>query len=94
VILKLFLSRGFRFERIWFHLYDSGTGEPYKGCSTDCVALPSSSIIVELKDAVKKKHKEEDSNVLSGISASQLLVFKNKESFDKRNLKEAKVEFL
>ena len=46
-------------------------------------------IIAQFCDAVKAEYS--DSTVLSGISASQLQVFKNKESFDRRDAKEEKV---
>jgi hypothetical protein len=74
---------------IWFHLYDYGTGMPYKGTSATFVlrsalAVP---IIAAFADAVKVKCH----NKLSTIDANDLKVFKNKDSFDKRDSKEEKV---
>ena len=74
---------------IWFHLYDYGSGKPYKGTSATSVLRSSLAvpIIDQLRDAVKVKC----SNKLSAIDAEDLLVFKNKESFDRRDAKEEKV---
>ena len=74
--------------RIWFHLYDHGTGKPYKGTTADKVSVPVGSDITDFRDAVKVKYSDSH---LKGISPSDLLVFKNKQSFDKRNSKEEKV---
>jgi hypothetical protein len=72
---------------IWFHLYDSANGLPYMGTTADKVSVPVGSDIAEFCDAVKAKC----SNTLSSIDANKLLVFNNKQSFDKRNLEEHKV---
>jgi hypothetical protein len=66
---------------IWFILVDSDTGQSYKGTSASSVSLPSGSVIDQFRDAVKVKH----SNKLSSIDAADLVVYKNKASFDKRN---------
>jgi hypothetical protein len=72
---------------IWFLLLDSTTGEPYMGTSVTSVLR--SSIVVpvvdQFRDAVIKKYKDQDSTILTGIASSQLLVYKNKATFDKRN---------
>ena len=68
-------------SKIWFHLYDSANGLPYKGTTADKVTVPVGSDITEFRDAVKVKC----SNKLSSIDAGKLLVFKNKQSFDKRD---------
>ncbi len=72
---------------IWFHLYDSDNGLPYMGTRATKVSVPVGSDIAEFCKAVKA----ECSNKLSSIDAGDLLVFKNKQSFDKRNLEEHKV---
>ena len=71
---------------IWFQLLDSVTGEPYKGTSADYVCLPPTFVIAQFRDAVKAKC----SNKLSSVDASDLLVYKNKAAFDKRNSSEEK----
>ena len=66
---------------VWFHLYDAATGLPYKGTSCDKVSVSSFADVVDFRDAVHAKN----SSILTGITSSQLLVFRNKEAFDKRN---------
>ena len=66
---------------IWFLLFDSATGKPYKGTSADAVSLPPGSVIVQFRDAVHF----ENSSILTGIASSQLIVYKTKAAFDKRN---------
>ena len=75
---------------IWYHLYDSSTGLPYKGTSATFVWRSSLKvpIIAEFCKAVKTEYSDSH---LKGVSPSDLLVFKNKDSFDKRNLEEEKV---
>ena len=68
-------------SNIWFHLYDYGTGKPYKGTTATSVSIPPSAVIDQFRDAVKVKYSDSH---LKGISPSDLLVFKNKQSFDKR----------
>ena len=71
---------------VWFLLLDSVTGLPYKETSADAVSLPPSSVIAQFRDAVKKKDKDEgDAAVLTPFKSSQLLVYKNKSAFDKRD---------
>jgi len=74
--------------RIWYHLYDSKTGMPYMRTSADKVSVPSSADVADFRDAVKAKNADSH---LKGIAASDLLVFKNKAAFDKRNALEDKV---
>ena len=62
-------------------LFDSATGKPYKGTSADAVSLPPGSVIVHFRDAVKAKCP----NKLSSVDSGDLLVYKNKAAFDKRN---------
>ena len=74
-------------SNIWFHLYDSANGLPYMGTTADYVSLPPSADIAQFRKAVKA----EFSNTLSSVDAGKLLVFKNKQSFDKRKSKREKV---
>jgi hypothetical protein len=69
-------------------LLDSATGEPYKGVTADAVSLSPGSVVVQFRKAVQLKN----SSILTGLSASQLLVYKNKAAFDKRNAEEEKEE--
>jgi hypothetical protein len=66
---------------VWFLLLDSATGEPYKKTTADKVAVSSSADVADFRDAVKTKH----SNKLSSFDAADLLVYKSKAAFDKRN---------
>ncbi len=71
---------------VWFQLLDTATGLLYKGTSADYVSLPPGSVIAQFRDAVKKKDKDDgDAAVLTPFKSSQLLVYKNKAAFDKRN---------
>ena len=72
---------------IWFQLYDYGTGKPYKETTATSVSLPSTAVIDQFRKAVKA----ECPNKLSSIDPSDLLVFKNKDAFDKRDSTEEKV---
>ena len=67
---------------VWFLLLDSNTGEPFNGTSADKVSLRSSSAdVADFRDAVRLKN----SSILTTFTSSQLLVYKNKTAFDKRN---------
>ncbi|KAL7519513.1 hypothetical protein ACHAWX_004263 [Stephanocyclus meneghinianus] len=66
---------------VWFLLVDSATGQPYKGTSVDAVSLPPDSFVVQFRKLVHL----ENSNKLTGVDASDLIVFKNKAALDKRN---------
>ncbi len=66
---------------VWFQLYDSATGEPYKGTYSDYVSLPPDSVIAQFRDAAHLKN----SSILTGITSSQFTIYKNKAAFDKRN---------
>jgi hypothetical protein len=74
---------------IWFHLYDYETGKPYKDTSVSSVLR--SSLAVPVIDQFRKAVKAECSNKLSSIDANDLLVFQNKQSFDKRDAAVEKV---
>ena len=65
----------------WFLLLDSATGVPYKATSADKVAVTSPADVADFRDAVKAKH----ANKLSTVDAADLLVYKSKAAFDKRN---------
>ena len=73
---------------IWFLLLDTATGHSFKGTSADAVALPTGSLILHFRDAVRAKY--DLPNYLKGISSSALLVYKNKGAFDKRNAESRK----
>ena len=65
---------------MWCLLLDVA-GRPYNGTSAACVSLPAGSAIAQLKDAVKGVH----SNKLSCYDAADLLVYRNRADFEKRN---------
>jgi hypothetical protein len=74
------------FPLVWFFLLDSATGEPYKNTTADYVCLPRYTVIAQFLEAVKEKDKDDgDAAVLTPFKSSQLLVYKNKAAFDKRN---------
>ena len=75
---------------VWFLLVESATGLPYKGTSATAVSLPPDSIIAEFQYAVKTEY----SSKLSSVDVGDLLVYKNKAAFDKRNLENKKVLFI
>ncbi len=62
---------------------DSKTGEPYKNSSVSSIerSLITCSVIDQFRDAVLSKNP----NKLARVDASNLLVYKNKASFNKRN---------
>ncbi len=70
---------------VWFMLLESYTGKSYKGTTTDKVAVFSHADVADFRNAVIKKYKDEDSSILTGLASSQLLVYKNKTTFGKRN---------
>jgi hypothetical protein len=68
---------------VWFLLLDSATGEPYKGTSASSILR--SSLVVPAIDQFRKAVHLENSAILTGITSSQLTVYKNKVAFEKRN---------
>jgi len=69
---------------VWYLLVDSSTGEAYKDTSADKVSVHSEADapdVVQFRDEVKKKNP----NKLIGIVPAQLIVYKNKDAFEKRN---------
>lgn len=69
------------FSLIWFLILDARTGQPYKGARASKVSLASSADVTDLLKTVS----EEEAAILSGISSCQIIVYKNKASFDMRN---------
>ena len=67
---------------VWFLLVDSN-GQPYKRTSVDKVKISSASDVADFRDAVKLKNSQK----LSSFDAADLVVYKNKVSFDKRDSK-------
>ena len=59
---------------IWFVLLDSATGESYKGTTADKVSIAAMADEADFRDAVKIKN----APILTGITSSQLIVYKNK----------------
>ena len=74
----------------WLQLLDSVTGLPYNGTTATSVYLSSKATV----DSFRKAVHLENSSILTGITSSQLLVYENKEAFDKRNAQEGKVLYL
>ena len=68
---------------IWFLLLESATGQSYKG--TTASAVLRSSLVVPVVDQFRDAVHQDNSAILTGITFSQLQVYKNKASFDKRN---------
>ena len=66
---------------IWFVLLNSADGRPYKGTTASKVSVSSSADVDDFRIAVYVMN----SSILTGIAPSQLLVYKNKASFDKRS---------
>jgi hypothetical protein len=75
-------------DRIWFQLYGSDNDLPYKETGVTYVSLSLSSDIAQFRKAVDAEYSY---SYLRRIDPSALKVFKNKESFDKRNSKEDNV---
>ena len=66
---------------IWFQLIDSETGLAYKNTRSVKTKLKASADVDDFLNAVKTKYP----NKLATVDAGELLVFKNKAAFDKRN---------
>jgi hypothetical protein len=58
--------------RIWFHLYDSANGLPYKGTTADKVSVPVGSDITDFRDAVKVKY--DQPGYLKDIPSGKLII--------------------
>ena len=71
---------------VWF-LIIGADGVPYKGVSVDKVSVHPTSDVVDFRDAVKAKQ----SNKLSSVDSADLIVYKNKDAFGKRNADQEKV---
>lgn len=63
---------------VWFVLLDSATGQPYKGTTADKVAVSSSADVADFRNAVHLRNP----NKLASVDAADLLVYKNKATFD------------
>jgi hypothetical protein len=73
----------------WYQLVESSTGQPYnEATSVDQVSVASDADVDDLKEAVK----DANPNNLSSLDASDLVVYKNKDAFDKRNVAKDKEE--
>eukprot|EP00569_Conticribra_weissflogii_P002491 CAMPEP_0171346544 /NCGR_PEP_ID=MMETSP0878-20121228/25128_1 /TAXON_ID=67004 /ORGANISM="Thalassiosira weissflogii, Strain CCMP1336" /LENGTH=351 /DNA_ID=CAMNT_0011850249 /DNA_START=41 /DNA_END=1096 /DNA_ORIENTATION=+ len=68
---------------IWFLLLDSETGKPYRNSSVSSIEY--SLITVPVIDQFRQLVHRKNSNKLTGIDASDLLVYKNKAAFYARN---------
>jgi hypothetical protein len=68
------------FIHVWFLLVDSTNGQPYRGSSSDRISISSSAGVVDFRKGVKTEYKE--SNLLTDIASSQLVVYKNRAAFD------------
>ena len=66
---------------VWFQLLDAASGLPFNGTSADKVKVDASADVADFRKAVKS----EFSNKLSSIDAGDLLIYKNKAAFNKRN---------
>jgi hypothetical protein len=66
---------------VWFQLLDATTGQPYKATTATKVTVSSSADVDDFRKAVHL----ENSSILTGIASSQLIVYKNKSAFEKRN---------
>ena len=66
---------------VWFQRLDSATGLPYKKTSASIASVSFSADVDDFRKAVYL----ENSPILTGITSSQLTVYKNKAAFDKRN---------
>ena len=73
---------------VWYMLLDSANGQPYKGASASTVALPSDHVIDQFRDAVYAKN----APIFTEYVSSQLIVYKNRASFDHRNAETEKEE--
>ena len=69
------------FPLVWFLLLDSATGQLYKGTTAEKVSGASSADVADFRKAAL----QDNAAILTGITSSQLLVYKNKTAFDKRN---------
>jgi hypothetical protein len=75
-------------SHIWFMLLESATGEPYKRTNADKVSVAASADVADFRDAAHRKH----TNKLSSFDAADLLVYRNRTAFDKRNADDGKEE--
>ena len=78
------MERGEASRKVWYVLVNKD-GSPYGETSTSGIHVDTSKDVDDLREAVIKKYRDEKAVLLDGISSSQLVVYANKNSFDKRN---------
>ena len=65
---------------VWYSLMESASGQPFMGMSTEKINIEPSADVTDFRKCVhSEKHK-----MLNGIDSSQLLVYKDMQSFEKR----------
>jgi hypothetical protein len=74
-------------QRFWFQLVDAVTGQPFKDTGVTYVSSKSSMFVAQFLENVKDKDRT-DASLLTDIAATQLRVYKNQASFEKRNASE------
>ena len=70
---------------VWFLLVDKKDGQPYMGTTESFDSLEPTNVIDDFRDVVTATN----SNKLAPVPASNLVINKNKASFEKRNTKRA-----
>jgi len=65
---------------VWFLLVD-GEGQPFRGTTASSVFIPSDYVIDQFRRAVKEEYKDSH---LKGIAPSDLVVYANKEAFERK----------
>jgi hypothetical protein len=68
---------------IWFQLFDSEDGQPYRNTTVSTVTPPPGSLFIldQFRDAVKAKY----ANTLCDIDSPDLVVYKNKAAFEAKD---------
>jgi hypothetical protein len=66
---------------IWYQLVDSADGKAFRGADAAKVSVPLNAEVDDFRKAVKS----DNPNNLSTVDAANLVVYKNKDAFDKRN---------
>ena len=75
-------------RKVWYRLFESSTGLAYRNTSADKVSVSINADVADFRDAVQAKN----SNKLSNFDASDLVVYKNINAFEKRKATEEKQE--
>ncbi len=68
------------FRRVWYQLVGLTNEEPFGGVSIDRVTLNTNSYVFEVRDAIYMK----DSRLFERVAISQLHLYENRSSFNKR----------